>query len=156
MNSTGNRDETSGPASPASPVCYADEAESGYMFADGPPVRIKRIYEPPGEADGRRVLVDRLWPRGLSREKASLDLWLKEVAPSHELRRWYKHETARWPEFQKRYRAELADRSVEVEQLVSMAREGGLTLLFSARDEQRNQAAVLRDLVIERLYNRTD
>ena len=113
-------------------------------------VRLKHAYEPPERADGTRVLVERLWPRGLTKLKLKLDLWMKDVAPSAVLRTWYGHVPARWPEFQKRYRAELAGKDALLKQLRSMARGGTLTLVFAARDEVRNSAAVLRDVLAGR------
>jgi uncharacterized protein YeaO (DUF488 family) len=111
-------------------------------------VFIKRVYDPPGPADGRRVLVDRLWPRGLKKQAAQIDLWLKTVAPSTELRRWFGHDPARWPEFRKRYRAELADNPA-LEELRRLARQGRVTLLYAARDPNHNNAVVLRELLLE-------
>lgn len=113
-------------------------------------VAIKRIYAPPERGDGLRVLVDRLWPRGLSKEAAAVDLWLKEIAPSSALRTWFGHDPARWAGFQERYRAELQspERAAALERLRAAAREGGpVTLLFGAREERYNHAAMLRDLL---------
>jgi uncharacterized protein YeaO (DUF488 family) len=110
-------------------------------------INLKRIYEKPSRADGYRVLVERLWPRGLSKEKAAVDQWLKDVAPSPELRKWYSHDTAKWPEFCRRYRTELRGRSAEVEILANRSRKGTVTFLFAARDEQHNSAVTLRDFV---------
>jgi uncharacterized protein YeaO (DUF488 family) len=107
-------------------------------------VRLKRVYDPPSSEDGRRVLVDRLWPRGLSKQKARLDDWLKEVAPSHELRRWFGHDPERWAEFRRRYEEELKG-APALEQLKRMAAEGPLTLLYAARDEAHNEAVVLAE-----------
>lgn len=108
-------------------------------------VRIKRIYEEPLSTDGYRVLVDRIWPRGVSKEKAHLDEWLKEIAPTTELRKWFDHEEAKWVEFQKRYRAEL-DANPEVATIRRLLSEHDVvTLLFSARHEDENQAVALRD-----------
>lgn len=112
-------------------------------------IQIKRIYEEPSPSDGTRVLVDRVWPRGVSKERAALDLWLKGVAPSTELRAWFGHAPARWPEFQDRYRAELAAMPEEVRKLRELAHSGRLTLLYGARDTERNQAVVLRDFLME-------
>jgi uncharacterized protein YeaO (DUF488 family) len=109
-------------------------------------IRIRRVYEPPAADDGRRVLVDRLWPRGLSKDKARVDEWLKEVAPSHELRRWFGHDPARWEEFRRRYREELAG-GAAFARLQAMAREGPLTLVYAARDEAHNDAVVLAELL---------
>ncbi len=107
-------------------------------------VRVKRAYDPPASGDGVRVLVDRLWPRGLRRDGAKIDLWLKDIAPSAELRRWFSHAPARWPGFQDRYRAELAGNAV-LGELLAMVRQGKLvTLLFGARDMERNNAVVLQ------------
>ncbi len=113
-------------------------------------VKIKRVYAPPADDDGQRVLVDRLWPRGLKREEARLDAWLREVAPSDELRRWFGHDPARWEEFQARYRQELADDSHQaaLEKLREMARRGPLTLVFAARDAEHCNAQVLRAVLV--------
>jgi uncharacterized protein YeaO (DUF488 family) len=110
-------------------------------------VRIKRAYEAAAAGDGTRVLVDRLWPRGLSREAAHVDIWLKDVAPSEALRRFFGHDPAKWLEFRERYLAELADNPA-VAQLRSLLRRGGtLTLLFAAKDIEHNNAIVLRELL---------
>jgi uncharacterized protein YeaO (DUF488 family) len=108
-------------------------------------VRARRVYEEPEPADGRRVLVDRLWPRGLSREKASLDEWLKAVAPSDELRRWYGHDPEKFAEFEQRYQAELREpeRADALRQLTDEVRAGPVTLLTATRDVDRSQAQVL-------------
>jgi len=110
-------------------------------------VRIKRAYEPADDGDGYRVLVDRLWARGISKEKAHLDAWMKEIAPSTELRRWFGHDPARWDEFQRRYRAELAEpeRRQLVEALAERATHGPVTLIYGARD---NEAVVLCAVVL--------
>ena len=107
-------------------------------------IHIKRIYESAEQRDGYRVLVDRLWPRGLSKEKARIDLWLRAVAPSSALRVWFGHDPARWPEFRARYHAELRRNSEALAPLVERAKRGVLTLLYSARDERFNQAAALK------------
>jgi len=107
-------------------------------------VQIARVYGPAKEGDGWRVLVDRLWPRGIKKEKAHVDLWLKEIAPSDELRRWFGHEPQRWSEFQRRYRAELTRKNEQIAELKRLEeKHGTVTLLFGAKDEERNQAAVL-------------
>jgi uncharacterized protein YeaO (DUF488 family) len=109
------------------------------------PVRVKRVYDPPTPDDGVRVLVDRLWPRGLKRDTSKIDLWLKEVAPSDELRRWFGHDPSRWPQFQKRYSAELAKNAENVATLRELIKAGKpLTLLFAAKDMEHNNAIVLR------------
>jgi uncharacterized protein YeaO (DUF488 family) len=110
-------------------------------------VRVKRIYEPAEPGDGYRVLVDRLWPRGVSRERARLDEWARELAPSDELRRWFGHEPDRFDEFRSRYLVELKDQGEEVAELRQRARSGPLTLLYAARDEQHNEAVVLAELL---------
>ena len=113
-------------------------------------VQLKRAYEPPDKKDGTRILVDRLWPRGVSKEKASLDEWIKEIAPSADLRTWFGHEPRRWAEFRKRYRAELAEHSEMLKDLRRRAREGPITLVYSARDEVHNDAVVLRNVILGR------
>lgn len=109
-------------------------------------IRLKRIYEKPAADDGYRVLVDRLWPRGIKKENAAIDLWIKEIAPSNELRKWFGHDPARWTEFEERYRTEL-DGNPEQTTLIrkKIKDEGTVTLLFAARDEDHNNAVVLRD-----------
>lgn len=113
-------------------------------------VRIKRIYEPASGDDGQRVLVDRIWPRGISKEKAALDLWLKEVAPSTELRKWFGHDPERFSEFRDRYARELDDNPEPVAQLCDLLDKGDVTLLYGAHDEQDNQAVVLADYIHDR------
>jgi uncharacterized protein YeaO (DUF488 family) len=111
--------------------------------------KLKRAYEKPSRTDGFRVLVERLWPRGVSKERAKLALWLKEVAPSAELRTWYGHDVAKWKEFQKRYAAELKDKTDELRLLKRRAAEGDVTLIYAAHDEEHNSALVLKR-VLER------
>jgi uncharacterized protein YeaO (DUF488 family) len=113
-------------------------------------VRLKRAYEPPEKTDGTRILVDRLWPRGVSKEEAKLDEWIKEIAPSTELRTWFGHDPRRWDEFRKRYRSELAEHSETLKDLRRRAREGPITLVYSARDEIHNDAVVLRNVILGR------
>jgi uncharacterized protein YeaO (DUF488 family) len=113
-------------------------------------IRLKRAYEPPAATDGTRVLVDRLWPRGLTKKEAAIDRWLREIAPSTELRRWFGHDPGRWHEFQRRYAAELEHHGELVDELVRLARQGTLTLIFGARDEEHNDAVVLRELLLGR------
>jgi uncharacterized protein YeaO (DUF488 family) len=113
-------------------------------------VAVKRVYDEHGSSDGTRVLVDRLWPRGISRERAAADLWLKDVAPSDALRRWFGHDPRRWASFRRKYRAELAQRPDLLEQLDGLRRRGPLTLVYGARDEARNQAVVLRQVLEDR------
>lgn len=107
-------------------------------------LQIKRAYAPAAPTDGTRVLVDRLWPRGLDRQHAAIDHWLKDVAPSTELRKWFGHDPARWAEFCRRYEAELAQNPA-VDELRAIAAKGPVTLVYGARDEVHNQAVVLRD-----------
>jgi len=110
--------------------------------------KLKRAYDAPDPTDGYRVLVDRLWPRGLSREKAHLDLWLKEIAPSDQLRKWFGHDAKRWIEFQKRYRAELREKSALIKQLKELEKQQGtVTLIYSAHDELHNQAVALATIL---------
>ena len=106
-------------------------------------IRLKRVYEPPAAEDGLRVLVDRLWPRGLSREQARVDRWLKEVAPSTGLRKWFGHDPARWTEFRRRYSSELKEHREVLRDLLGEA-PGTVTLLFAAHDEEHNNAVILR------------
>ena len=109
-------------------------------------ISLKRAYEPPAETDGTRVLVDRLWPRGVAKSRARIDLWLKEVAPSTELRKWFGHDPDKWPEFQKRYRAELKGNPA-LSELREQSRQGKITLVYAARDELHNDAVVLRQVL---------
>jgi uncharacterized protein YeaO (DUF488 family) len=110
-------------------------------------IRIKRVYEPRAPEDGQRILVDRLWPRGLTKEKAAVDLWLKEIAPSTELRKLFGHELAKWKEFQLRYREELKGKADTISTLKTEAKKGPITLLFGAKDEEHNEAVVLRAIL---------
>lgn len=111
-------------------------------------VRLKRAYDPPSPHDGARVLVDRLWPRGLKRDAAKVELWLKDAAPSAELRRWFGHDPQRWDEFSDRYRAELAANSAAIAALRELVERGQpVTLLFAAKDAAHNNAVVLRDVL---------
>lgn len=109
-------------------------------------VSLKRAYEPPAASDGKRILVDRLWPRGVAKAEAAIDLWLKDVAPSTELRKWFAHDPEKWPEFQKRYRAEL-EGSEALAELRKLSRQGHVTLVYSAKDELHNDAVVLEKLL---------
>ena len=112
-------------------------------------ISIKRAYASPARSDGRRVLVDRLWPRGVSKAAAKLDDWMRDVAPSTALRRWFGHKPERWDEFRRRYRAELAANPA-FEALRKLATEGPLTLVYGAKDEAHNDAVVLAELLRER------
>lgn len=118
-------------------------------------IQIKRIYEEPSDEDGYRVLVDRLWPRGVSKEQAQLDEWLKEIAPSTELRKWFDHDTNKFDEFAERYKGELADRKEGVHHLLETAAEQHVTLLYAAKDENHNHALVLKNFLKNRA-NKTE
>ncbi len=107
-------------------------------------VRIKRIYVPAVQGDGCRILVDRLWPRGVSKAEARIDLWMRDIAPSTALRRWFNHDPAKWEEFCERYRAELREQQPLLDAVRQQAKEGPITLVYSARDERFNQAVALQ------------
>lgn len=111
---------------------------------------LKRAYEPAAPHDGYRILIDRLWPRGVSKEKAALDEWMKEIAPSAELRRWFGHDPNRWREFQCRYRAELRQHSEELNRIRDLAKARQITLVYSAHDERHNDAVVLQNVLLGR------
>ena len=110
-------------------------------------IQLKRAYQKSTPEDGTRILVDRLWPRGLSKKKASIDKWLKEIAPSTELRKWFAHDPARWEEFRQRYKAELQDHADELDEIRRLARTNRITLVYAARDELHNEAVVLRHIL---------
>lgn len=109
-------------------------------------VFLKRVYDSPAESDGERVLVDRIWPRGLTKVKARVDLWLKDVAPSTELRKWFGHDPEKWTEFKQRYRAELKNNPA-LSELQELSRQGDITLVYAARDQLHNEAAVLKQIL---------
>jgi uncharacterized protein YeaO (DUF488 family) len=111
---------------------------------------VKRVYEPAAKSDGFRLLVDRLWPRGLSKENAHIDLWLREIGPSTALRKWFNHDPARWAEFQHRYDAELKEKATLLATIKKHAKTKPVTLLYSAKDEQHNQAVALRNFLLKR------
>ena len=115
------------------------------------PIDLKRAYDPPAKSDGRRILVDRVWPRGIARDDLQIDAWLKDLAPSTELRKWFGHDPAKWDEFRKRYARELEQRSKAFEELLEKARAGQVTLIFSARDPAHNNAVALREHLERRL-----
>ncbi len=108
-------------------------------------ITLKRAYDPPAATDGIRVLVERLWPRGLSKDAARIDLWVKDLAPSTELRRWYGHDPARWPEFRSRYLAELQAQPEAVQALLQQIAQGPVTFVYASRETHRNSATVLKD-----------
>lgn len=120
------------------------------------PVRLKQVYEQPSLADGMRVLVDRLWPRGLTKHDVSADLWLRDAAPSGELRRWYGDDSKRWIRFSRKYRIELARRPEVLELLDDLRRRAPVTLIFGARDEAHSHAVVLREVLEERSRTRRE
>jgi uncharacterized protein YeaO (DUF488 family) len=111
-------------------------------------VRLKRAYEPAAPEDGMRVLIDRLWPRGLRKADAAIDRWMKDIAPSTELRRWFGHDPERWPAFHRRYTEELQQQAAAVDELRKLARGGRVTLVFAAHDEAHNDAIVLREALL--------
>jgi uncharacterized protein YeaO (DUF488 family) len=110
-------------------------------------IQVKRVYEKPSREDGLRVLVDRLWPRGLTKERAAVDLWLKDLAPSTDLRKWFGHDPARWKEFQTRYRKELGEKKESLRFLKQQSQKQPLTLLYGAKDEEHNEALVLQRIL---------
>jgi uncharacterized protein YeaO (DUF488 family) len=116
-------------------------------------IRQKRIYDPPSPDDGFRVLIDRLWPRGITRERAAIDMWARELAPSDELRRWYGHVPERFDEFDRRYRAELEEQRERLAELRRLARSGRVTILFGARDAAHSNASVLTDVLRRGLHH---
>jgi uncharacterized protein YeaO (DUF488 family) len=115
-------------------------------------LKTKRIYEEPDKGDGFRILVDRLWPRGVSKDRARIDLWLKEVAPSDTVRKWFGHDRTRWPEFKSRYFKELANNKEAVESIVEKASKGAVTLLFGAKDEECNNAIALQEFIEQKKH----
>jgi uncharacterized protein YeaO (DUF488 family) len=115
------------------------------------PIDLKRAYGPPARSDGRRILVDRVWPRGIAKDDLQIDAWLKDLAPSTGLRKWFGHDPAKWAEFKKRYARELEQRSEALEDLVEKARAGRVTLVFGAKDTEHNNAVALREILERRL-----
>lgn len=111
-------------------------------------VKLKRAYEPPAVDDGARILIDRLWPRGVKKANAAIDEWMREIAPSTELRKWFGHDPKRWSEFQHRYESEIRQHPEQFERLRALARRRRITLVFSARDQAHNDAVVLKDLLL--------
>jgi len=110
-------------------------------------IKLKRAYDEPEKSDGFRILVERLWPRGVTKEKAGIDLWMKDIAPSTELRKWYSHDVEKWPEFKKRYRQELKDNKGVVAELKSIVSEKDVTFIYAAHDEEHNSAVVLKEYI---------
>jgi uncharacterized protein YeaO (DUF488 family) len=130
----------------------AGSAEVGVLFlGEGSTmIQVKRVYEKPSRKDGVRILVDRLWPRGLTKERAAVNLWLKDVAPSTELRKWFEHDPAKWEQFQSRYRKELGGRKDALALLTEKCKQRTVTLLYGARDEEHNEALVLKRILESR------
>ncbi len=114
-------------------------------------IRLKRAYDPPGDRDGVRLLVERLWPRGLTREKARIDEWFKDVAPSQGLRKWYAHDLAKWTEFRRRYLDELGSNPQAVDRLRERLKGGPVTFVFAAKDEEHNSALILKEFMAGKL-----
>jgi uncharacterized protein YeaO (DUF488 family) len=114
-------------------------------------IKIKRIYESPSAGDGFRVLVDRLWPRGLSKEKAKVDLWLREISPSNELRKWYGHDPEKWGEFKQRYYQEIGSKQEAIDLLLKKAKKGTTTLLYGSKEEKLNNAVALKEYLGKRV-----
>lgn len=110
-------------------------------------IALKRVYDPPARADGKRVLVERLWPRGVSKDRARVDLWLKDAAPSHELRRWFSHDPAKWPEFKQRYFAELDHDPGVLDPLRPLLGNGSVTFVYASREREFNNAVALKEYV---------
>ncbi len=108
-------------------------------------IKIKRVYDPADDSDGQRVLVDRLWPRGLTKSAVKMNLWMKEIAPSTSLRQWYSHDPAKWDEFRKRYANELDQKPTEVKQLLDISKQSNLTLLYGSKEKEINNAAALKE-----------
>ena len=118
---------------------------AGHIAAN---IRLKRAYEHPAASDGTRILIDRLWPRGVRKADAAIDQWIKEIAPSTELRKWFAHDPARWDEFRSRYAVEVRQHSEQLGQIRDLARHGTVTLVYSAHDEDHNNAVALRELLL--------
>jgi len=110
-------------------------------------IKLKRAYEPAARGDGERILVERLWPRGISKDRAKIDLWLKDVAPSTQLRKWFGHDPDRWEQFRRRYAAELKDKIDLLKMLKQKAKKGPVTFVYAARDEEHNGALALKQVV---------
>jgi uncharacterized protein YeaO (DUF488 family) len=115
------------------------------------PIDLKRAYDPPAKSDGRRILVDRIWPRGIAKDDLRIDAWLKDVAPSTGLRKWFGHDPAKWDEFKKRYARELEQRPEALEELLEKAGAGHVTLVFGAKDIEHNNAVALKEILERRL-----
>ncbi|HET9335745.1 MAG TPA: DUF488 domain-containing protein [Sphingomicrobium sp.] len=117
-------------------------------------IRLKRAYEPSATSDGTRILIDRLWPRGVTKEEAAIDHWFRDIAPTTELRKWFGHDPKLWAEFQRRYTAELKHHAEQLDELLQLAHKGPITLVFGARDEEHNDAVVLKQVLLKRSKRR--
>jgi uncharacterized protein YeaO (DUF488 family) len=135
------------PRTYSSPACYLHEFGPAHKLAHRGDIQVKRIYDEPDAADGFRALVDRLWPRGISKQRAALDAWLVDLSPSTALRKWFHHDPTRWLEFARRYRAELRAQAAALQALRQRAAQRRVTLLYAAHDARRNHAVILRDLL---------
>lgn len=131
----------------------ANDSGAGHSQGNSVMIRCKRMYLPPEKQDGVRVLVERLWPRGMSKQAAAIEDWMKEISPTPELRRWFGHDFTRWEEFKQRYRNELDANPKLVKGLLELARRSNLTLVYAAKDEPGNSAQILRDYLLIRLGN---
>lgn len=127
--------------------CYASDKIEG--MKKKPVINIKRVYDPVSPQDGRRILVDRLWPRGIEKEKAKIDEWLKDIAPSNELRKWFFHDPSKWQEFRDRYKKDLKNKQDLIEKIVTEIKKGPVTILYSAKDVEHNNARVLKEVIEE-------
>ena len=116
-------------------------------------IKIKRVYEKPSKEDGTRILVDRLWPRGLTKQKAAIDLWLKEIAPTTELRKWFAHDPKKWTDFRRKYLQEIKENKEQVSIIKGHLKQGPVTLVYAARNEEYNEAQVLEELLNRKLIN---
>jgi uncharacterized protein YeaO (DUF488 family) len=139
--------DISGGGTSVVPTTAWNSVESDHKAVAQMNIEIKRAYEVPTEDDGTRILVDRLWPRGLTKQKAKIDLWLKDIAPSTELRKWFAHDPARWTEFKTRYASELRKNNEPLSLLKQGAAKGPVTLIYAARDEEHNEAVILQKLL---------
>ncbi len=119
-------------------------------------IKVKRVYDPPARGDGKRILVDRLWPRGLKKENAKMGEWLKEIAPSDGLRKWFSHDPSKYQEFKKRYRKELKGKSELLEKIRSEAKKGTVTLIFSAKDPEHNNATALKEILVDHRHGEAE
>lgn len=131
----------------SSPPCFLPELEEAALRTKRVDVRVKRVYDPPAASDGYRVLVDRLWPRGLTKQAAAVDEWLRDIAPSTALRKWFHQDRSRWTEFRQRYLAELKTRSADLDALRQRAARQRVTLLYGSRDAERNHAILLKEIL---------